>query len=109
MRRNTRQSARRSMILCATMSRSVFILTTTFYKFICFVFQDTACTTIDETKCEKVVRGYMMHDHHDDGDDGAQVYEDKCSVIYETAYEEQCRTEQEQVPMLFLMMMIVMV
>ena len=26
-----------------------------------------------------------------------QVYEDKCSVTYETAYEEVCRTEQEQV------------
>ena len=25
-----------------------------------------------------------------------QVYEDKCSVTYETEYEEQCTTEQEQ-------------
>ena len=25
------------------------------------------------------------------------MYEDKCSVTYETAYEEQCRTESEQV------------
>ena len=27
------------------------------------------------------------------------MYEDKCSVTYETAYEEQCRTESEQVKM----------
>ena len=33
----------------------------------------------------------------DDDDDDVKVYEDKCSVTYETAYEEQCRTEQEQV------------
>ena len=33
----------------------------------------------------------------DDDDDDVKVYEDKCSVTYETAYEEQCRIEQEQV------------
>ena len=63
-------------------------------------FQDTACTTIDETKCEKVFRrepiSYSCH-MDDDDDVDVKVYEDKCSVTYETAYEEQCRTEQEQV------------
>ena len=39
----------------------------------------------------------LFHILDDDDDDDVKVYEDKCSVTYETAYEEQCRTEQEQV------------
>ena len=50
-----------------------------------------------------------------DNDDDVKVYEDKCSVTYETAYEEQCRTEQEQVSqddngdVLFVLLMMALV
>ena len=64
----------------------------------CFRLQDTQCQTFEETKCDKELKTaeifnfilFLTFFFR------VQVYEDKCSVTYETEYEEVCTTKQEQ-------------